>query len=170
MSPVVAATQLCAPQARSAIFTHSVEVWSPLKPVRRWVLQRSDLVFAPSECTLRQLETVQGVARDRVPRQTCDRGTRRYPRNLRRPRQRLPGAVRRRPATDLAIASLVIERRSPKQNGPASIRTCAFELHVRALCPRADTAPRKPDGLVTPGLGSLLALRAKLSIEPKRIM
>lgn len=66
LAPVVAAMKLWAPRARSVVFTHGIEVWTPLSSPRRWALQRSDLVLAPSLDTQRQVVTQQGVAESKV--------------------------------------------------------------------------------------------------------
>jgi len=66
LAPVVATMKLCAPRARSVVFTHGIEVWTPLSAPRRWALQRSDLVVAPSADTQRQVLAQQGVAGSKV--------------------------------------------------------------------------------------------------------
>ncbi len=66
LAPVVTAMKFCAPRARSVVFTHGIEVWTPLKPSRRWALRRSDLVFAPSEFTLQNLLAQQGIAESKA--------------------------------------------------------------------------------------------------------
>jgi phosphatidyl-myo-inositol dimannoside synthase len=68
LAPAVTAMKLCAPRARSIVFTHGIEVWTPLSSPRRWALQRSDLVLAPSLDTQRQVVTQQGVAGSKVRR------------------------------------------------------------------------------------------------------
>jgi phosphatidylinositol alpha-1,6-mannosyltransferase len=66
LAPVVAAMKLAAPQARTVIFAHGVEVWTPLPPLRRRALQRADLVFAPSLDTARQLVAQQGLLDEKI--------------------------------------------------------------------------------------------------------
>jgi phosphatidyl-myo-inositol dimannoside synthase len=66
LARVAAAMKACAPRARAIVFTHGIEVWTPLSPLRRWALQRSDLVLAPSADTQRQVETQQGVDKSKV--------------------------------------------------------------------------------------------------------
>lgn len=62
LSPIVAAAKRFAPRSRSVIFTHGIEVWTPLAFSRRSPLRQSDLVIAPSEYTLQQLISAQGVS------------------------------------------------------------------------------------------------------------
>ena len=50
--PILAAMKILAPGVRTAVVVHGVEVWSPLRDVRRWSLQAADRVLAPSEYTL----------------------------------------------------------------------------------------------------------------------
>jgi len=66
LAPVAAAMKMFSPRARVITFAHGVEVWTPLNPLRRWSLQRSNLVLAPSTDTVRNLVTQQGVAEERV--------------------------------------------------------------------------------------------------------
>ena len=66
LAPVVAAMKLCAPRMRAVIFAHGVEVWTPLRFLRRRSLQLADVVFAPSTDTVRQLTTQQGLSGEKV--------------------------------------------------------------------------------------------------------
>lgn len=68
LAPVVAAMNLAAPAARTAIFTHGIEVWTPLPLIRRRSLRMADLVFAPSADTVRQLTAQQGVPQEKICR------------------------------------------------------------------------------------------------------
>ena len=68
LAPVVAAMKLAAPSARTAIFAHGLEVWTPLPFIRRRALQRADLVFAPSADTARQLAAQQGLPDRKIRR------------------------------------------------------------------------------------------------------
>ena len=68
LAPVVAAMKLCAPSARTAIFAHGVEVWTPLPFLRRRSLRLADLVFAPSANTARQLAEQQGLPSEKIRR------------------------------------------------------------------------------------------------------
>ena len=68
LAPVVAAMKLCAPSARTAIFAHGVEVWTPLPFLRRRSLRLADLVFAPSADTARQLAEQQGLPSEKIRR------------------------------------------------------------------------------------------------------
>lgn len=55
-----------APQLKSIVLTHGIEVWKPLDYVRQQGLRRADLVLAPSADTARKLVNVQGVPVERV--------------------------------------------------------------------------------------------------------
>ena len=66
LSPIVAAAKRFAPRSRSVIFTHGIEVWTPLPFSRRLPLRQSDLVIAPSKYTLQHLITAQGVLPERT--------------------------------------------------------------------------------------------------------
>jgi len=68
LAPVVAAMKLCAPSARTVIFAHGLEVWTPLSFIRRRSLQLTDLVFAPSADTARQLAGQQGLPAEKILR------------------------------------------------------------------------------------------------------
>jgi glycosyltransferase involved in cell wall biosynthesis len=68
LAPVVAAMNVFAPHARTVIFAHGMEVWTPLPFIRRRSLQLADLVFAPSTDTVRQLATQQGLPSAKVRR------------------------------------------------------------------------------------------------------
>jgi phosphatidylinositol alpha-1,6-mannosyltransferase len=68
LAPIVAAMKFRSPQTRSAIFAHGVDVWTPLNPLRRWSLRRSDLLLAPSEDTVSHLIEHQGVGRKKTRR------------------------------------------------------------------------------------------------------
>jgi glycosyltransferase involved in cell wall biosynthesis len=68
LAPVVAVMKLAAPSARTAIFAHGIEVWSPLPWLRRKCLQRADLAFAPSSHTARELAAQQGLPSEKIHR------------------------------------------------------------------------------------------------------
>jgi glycosyltransferase involved in cell wall biosynthesis len=55
-----------APRARTVLFTHGIEVWTPLGTIRQWALQQGDLVLAPSADTARHLIEKQGLDRKGV--------------------------------------------------------------------------------------------------------
>jgi glycosyltransferase involved in cell wall biosynthesis len=48
------------------VFTHGIEVWTPLSPLRKLPLRQSDLVIAPSEYTLQHLIEEQGVSPEKT--------------------------------------------------------------------------------------------------------
>ena len=66
LAPLAAAMKVFAPGARSLLFTHGIEVWTPLGLVRQWALQRCDLVLAPSADTARHLMEEQGVGKSEI--------------------------------------------------------------------------------------------------------
>jgi glycosyltransferase involved in cell wall biosynthesis len=66
LAPVARAMQTLAPRLRTVIFTHGIEVWTPLGPLRRRALRRATVVVAPSADTARKLVLVQGVRDTRV--------------------------------------------------------------------------------------------------------
>ena len=66
LAPVVRAMNLLAPAARTLIITHGIEVWNPLKSLRRQALRAADCVLAPSTDTARRVAEVQGVAPEKI--------------------------------------------------------------------------------------------------------
>ena len=66
LSPIVAAAKRLAPRSRSVVFTHGIEVWTPLPFSRKTALRKSDLVIAPSEYTRKHLIRAQGVPETRT--------------------------------------------------------------------------------------------------------
>jgi glycosyltransferase involved in cell wall biosynthesis len=66
LAPVVAAMKSVAPAARTVIFAHGLEVWTPLPFIQRRSLQLADLVFAPSTDTARHLIEQQGLRSSKV--------------------------------------------------------------------------------------------------------
>jgi len=66
LAPVVRAMSLLAPAARTVIITHGIEVWNPLKSLRRQALRAADCVLAPSTDTARRVAEVQGVAPEKI--------------------------------------------------------------------------------------------------------
>jgi glycosyltransferase involved in cell wall biosynthesis len=66
LGPVVQAMQVLAPRMKSIICAHGVEVWEPLRGLRRRALRHADLVLAPSRDTAQQVATQQEVAEERI--------------------------------------------------------------------------------------------------------
>jgi phosphatidylinositol alpha-1,6-mannosyltransferase len=66
LAPVMWLMGVLAPGIRTMIMTYGMEVWEPLPGLRRWALQRADLVIAPSSDTARHLVGEQGVPEERV--------------------------------------------------------------------------------------------------------
>ena len=61
LAPLARAMQLLAPGLRTVVFTHGIEVWTPLSVLRRRALRGATVVTAPSRDTARKLALVQGV-------------------------------------------------------------------------------------------------------------
>jgi phosphatidylinositol alpha-1,6-mannosyltransferase len=68
LAPIVAAMKFRSPRTRFVTFAHGVEVWTPLNAMRRWSLDRCDLVLAPSAYTVRQLIEQQGTKPEKTGR------------------------------------------------------------------------------------------------------
>jgi glycosyltransferase involved in cell wall biosynthesis len=66
LGPIVQAMQVAAPRMKSIVCTHGIEVWEPLRRIRRRALQHATLVLAPSRATAEHVISVQGVAAERV--------------------------------------------------------------------------------------------------------
>lgn len=66
LAPVARGVKLFAPQAKSIICTHGLEVWEPLSILRRRTLQNADLVLAPTNDTANHVATQQDVPRERI--------------------------------------------------------------------------------------------------------
>lgn len=68
LAPVAWAMTLLAPCLRVLVFTHGIEVWTPLSRLRRRALRRSTMVLAPSADTASKLAAVQGVPENLIRR------------------------------------------------------------------------------------------------------
>jgi glycosyltransferase involved in cell wall biosynthesis len=68
LAPIVWAMRMRSRKFRSIVFAHGIEVWQPLEWPRRAALRRADLVVAPSEDTVRQLISQQGIRAERIQR------------------------------------------------------------------------------------------------------
>ena len=66
LAPVVRLMKFVAPQMKSIVSTHGVEVWEPLPGMRRRTLQNANVVLAPSRYTADHVRTDQGVAPQRL--------------------------------------------------------------------------------------------------------
>jgi phosphatidyl-myo-inositol dimannoside synthase len=66
LAPVVRAMRLSTPRLKSIICTHGVEVWEPLKRLRRNALRRAHVVLAPSKYTADHVAAVQGVTMEKI--------------------------------------------------------------------------------------------------------
>jgi phosphatidylinositol alpha-1,6-mannosyltransferase len=65
LGPVAQAMKIAAPQLRTIICTHGVEVWEPLPAVRRLALRWANVVLAPSADTANHVAE-QHVRRERI--------------------------------------------------------------------------------------------------------
>jgi len=68
LAPIAWAMKLRARNARSMVFAHGIEVWQPLGWLRQLALRHADLAIGPSEYTVKQLISVQGVRAEKVHR------------------------------------------------------------------------------------------------------
>jgi glycosyltransferase involved in cell wall biosynthesis len=66
LGPVVQAMKFAAPRMKSIICTHGIDVWDPLRGLRRRALRHSNLVLAPSKDTAEHVASEQGVARNKI--------------------------------------------------------------------------------------------------------
>jgi phosphatidyl-myo-inositol dimannoside synthase len=58
---VAQAIRMVTPQAKSIVCAHGVDVWEPLGGLRRWALQHSSLILAPSKDTAEHVAEEQEV-------------------------------------------------------------------------------------------------------------
>lgn len=68
LAPISTMMRAASKGTRTIVGAHGVEVWRPLPVLRRKMLQRADMVVAPSADTVRRLEAVQGVPPRRIRR------------------------------------------------------------------------------------------------------
>ena len=66
LAPVVQAMRIAAPRMKSLVCAHGVEVWEPLRGIRRSALRRSTLIITPTENTANYVATQQDIPRERV--------------------------------------------------------------------------------------------------------
>jgi phosphatidyl-myo-inositol dimannoside synthase len=66
LAPVAQAMRLAAPRLKSLVCAHGVEVWEPLRGLRRTALRRSNLIITPTENTADHVATQQQIPRERV--------------------------------------------------------------------------------------------------------
>lgn len=66
LAPVAQGARLAAPRMKTVICTHGIEVWEPLPGLRRFALQKSSLVLAPSKYTADHVASDQNVPRERI--------------------------------------------------------------------------------------------------------
>lgn len=68
LAPIVSLMRVRAPQLRSIVFSHGVEVWQPLGWPRGAALRRADVLLAPSADTVQRLVSAQRISPDKVRR------------------------------------------------------------------------------------------------------
>ena len=66
LAPVAEALRLFAPEAKTVVCTHGLEVWEPLSGLRQRALNRTNLVLAPTNDTANHVEIAQEVPRERI--------------------------------------------------------------------------------------------------------
>jgi phosphatidyl-myo-inositol dimannoside synthase len=66
LAPVAQAMRLAAPRMKSLVCAHGVEVWEPLRGLRRTALRRSNLIITPTQDTANHVATQQQIPRERV--------------------------------------------------------------------------------------------------------
>ena len=66
LAPVAQALRVFAPEAKTVVCTHGMEVWEPLSAWRQQALRKTDLVLAPSNDTANHVEFEQEVPRLRI--------------------------------------------------------------------------------------------------------
>lgn len=54
------------PRMRIVVMTHGIEVWSPLKGAKRWLLQHADQIIAVSQFTAEKIIAVQGLGPEKI--------------------------------------------------------------------------------------------------------
>jgi len=63
---VAQAMRMAAPRMKSIVCAHGVDVWEPLGVLRRWALQHSNLILAPSKDTAEHVAAEQDVPQERI--------------------------------------------------------------------------------------------------------
>lgn len=66
LAPLAAAIKMAAPNTKTVVISHGVEVWEPLQGMRRRALADADRVLAPSRYTMEKLGVAQRVAKHRI--------------------------------------------------------------------------------------------------------
>jgi len=66
LAPVAQAMRIAAPKMKSLVCAHGVEVWEPLRGLRRSALRRSSLIITPTENTANYVAMQQDIPRERV--------------------------------------------------------------------------------------------------------
>jgi phosphatidyl-myo-inositol dimannoside synthase len=68
LAPIVSAMRVRSRKFRSIVFTHGIEVWHPLGWPRGAALRRASMVIGPSEYTVQQLISQQGIRPEKTQR------------------------------------------------------------------------------------------------------
>lgn len=66
LGPLAPVAQGLAPNAKTVMIAHGVDVWEPMPLLPRMALRQADLVLAPSKHTANQVAVQQGVAGERI--------------------------------------------------------------------------------------------------------
>ncbi len=61
LGPITQAMRVAAPKLKTVICTHGVEVWEPLRTLRRSALRNADLILAPSRSTAEHIASQQKI-------------------------------------------------------------------------------------------------------------
>lgn len=66
LGPLAPLAKALAPNAKTVVIAHGVEVWEPLPLFKRLALRRADLILTPTRNTANQAVAQQGVAEERI--------------------------------------------------------------------------------------------------------
>jgi glycosyltransferase involved in cell wall biosynthesis len=66
LAPLAAAIKMLAPNTRTVVMAHGVDVWEPLPRMRRRALANADRVLAPSRYTIERLAVAQRIPKERM--------------------------------------------------------------------------------------------------------
>jgi glycosyltransferase involved in cell wall biosynthesis len=66
LGPLGPVAKALAPNTKTVVIAHGVEVWKPLPLFKRLALRRADLVLAPTRNTANHVAVQQGVAEERI--------------------------------------------------------------------------------------------------------
>lgn len=66
LAPVGLAIKLLSPKTKVVLWTHGIEVWRPINQIKKWFLQKGDVVVAVSGYTGKSLETWHQVPVEKI--------------------------------------------------------------------------------------------------------